>query len=38
MKYKTNLEVVQSVARSLLYIPVHKTKFSPMVAQHTFTS
>ncbi len=38
MRYKTNFEAVQSVALSLLYTPIHETKFSPMVVQHLFTS
>ncbi len=38
MRYKTDFEAVQSVALSLLYTPIHETKFSPMVVQHLFTS
>ena len=38
MRYKTDLEAVQSVAKSLLYTAVHETKFSPMVVHHPFTS
>ena len=38
MRYKTDLEAVQSVAKSLLYTTVHETKFSPMVVHHPFTS
>ena len=38
MRYKTDLEAVQSIAKSLLYTPVHETKFSPMVVHHPFTS
>ncbi len=38
MRYKTDLEAVQSVAKSLLYTAVHETEFSPMVVHHPFTS
>ncbi len=38
MQEKTDLESVKKIAKVLLYTDIHKTKLSPVIVSHFFTS